>query len=129
MAKRDTKNTMWKGAPAGIFTNAIALRSRMTPEENLLWEELEKRKFFGLKFRRQHPILYYVADFYCHSLKLIIEIDGGYHQTISQRGKDLERTRNLEFNGVKVIRFTNEMINTDMVDVLMTLKKICTDIQ
>jgi len=129
MDKTNTNDTMWKGAPSGIFTNAIALRERMTPEEVLLWEELKRRKFLGLKFRRQHPIMVYVADFYCHSLKLIIEIDGGYHLTVTQRAKDKERTKNLEFNGIKVVRFTNEMINTNMPKVLVNLESICKEIR
>lgn len=84
MTKRNTKETTWKGAPAKV------LRGKMTPAEKLLWEELRGKKFMGLKFRRQHPVLVYIADFYCHSIKLIIEIDGGYHLGFLQMEKDLD---------------------------------------
>ena len=109
---------MWKGASPKIFGNAKALRDKMTPSEKLLWEELRGKKFMGLKFRRQHPVLVYIADFYCHSLKLIIEIDGGYHLGFLQMEKDLERTKDLEFNGLKVIRFTNDEVENDIQKVL-----------
>jgi very-short-patch-repair endonuclease len=121
LTKRDTKETLWKGAPASIFANAKALRERMTPAETLLWEELRQKKFMGLKFRRQHPILYYVADFYCHSLKLIIEIDGGYHLTENQKKLDKERSENLNHNGIKVIRFTNDEVENNRSEVLRRL--------
>lgn len=124
MTKRDTKDTMWKGAPSRIFTNAQALRERMTPAEKLLWEELRNKKFMGLKFRRQHPILLYIVDFYCHSMKLVIEIDGGYHLSKKQQLEDNERTENLNFNGIKVIRFTNDQVEKKMDEVLAELKVI-----
>ena len=73
--------SMFKGASAKIFKNAEVLRNRMTESESLLWDKLKSKKFHGLKFRCQHPIQTYIADFYCHKLKLIIEIDGGYHDS------------------------------------------------
>ena len=124
MTKKNTNETMWKGASAQIFANASALRESMTKSEKLLWEELKGKKFLGLKFRRQHPVLVYIADFYCHSLSLIIEIDGGYHLNENQQTKDKERTKALNFNGIEVVRFTNEEVENDMIGVLKTLGEL-----
>ena len=68
---------MHYGAHPFIFQKAEELRNKMTPSEEIIWNFLRKSNL-GFKFRRQHPILMYVDDFYCHKLKLIIEIDGGY---------------------------------------------------
>lgn len=51
----------------------------MTAAEKALWEQLRARRFLNLKFRRQHPIFDFIADFYCHEHKLIVEVDGKYH--------------------------------------------------
>lgn len=95
----------------------------MTDAELLLWEKLKGNKFHGLKFRRQHPISNYIADFYCHKLKLIIEIDGGYHQIEEQKKYDKERTVNLNFNDIKVLRFSNEEIIINIAKVLLEIEQ------
>lgn len=69
---------MFLGADRLIFQNAYALRGSMTDAETLLWGYL-KGSQLGAKFRRQHPIGIYIADFYCHQRKLIIELDGSVH--------------------------------------------------
>ena len=74
MVKRD----MHFGAIKPIFENAEFLRKNMTHEEKLLWGFIANNQL-GYKFRRQHPIWRYIADFYCHELKLVIELDGGIH--------------------------------------------------
>jgi cyclase len=66
------KKKMFLGADSLIFKNAEALRYRMTAAEELLWQNL-KGKQLGVKFRRQHPLGIYIADFYCHRHKLVIE--------------------------------------------------------
>ena len=114
--------SMFKGASAKIFKNAEVLRNRMTESELLLWDKLKSKKFHGLKFRRQHPIQTYIADFYCHKLKLIIEIDGGYHDSEEQTEIDNERTQTLEFNDIEVIRFTNEEVINNIDDVLFKIE-------
>ena len=116
-------DSMFKGASARIFKNAEVLRLNMTESELLLWEELKSKKFHGLKFRKQHPIQTFVADFYCHKLKLIIEIDGGYHETESQLELDKLRTEVLEFNDVRVIRFTNYDVVNNIEKVLSEIEK------
>lgn len=79
---------MWKGATESSFSEAQFLRKNETETEKILWENLRDNQLQGFKFRRQHPISLYIADFYCHKLKLIIEIDGGYHDSSEQVQKD-----------------------------------------
>jgi len=76
-----------------------------------------KLKPDGYKFRRQHPIKFYVADFYCHSLKLIIEVDGNIHNEQSVALHDAERQEHLEYEGISFLRFTNDQVehNFDFV--------------
>lgn len=78
--KNDDLNTsgMHNGATPSVFKNAAKLRASMTETEIRLRDYL-RTKPIGFKFRRQHPISGYVLDFYCHKLRLSIEIDGGYH--------------------------------------------------
>lgn len=83
------------------------LRKNQTQAEQALWEILRARRFKGLKFRRQHQIGLYIVDFYCHSLKLVIELDGGYHQTVKQKAKDRIRDKTLKAEGFHVLRFSN----------------------
>lgn len=117
-------DSMWKGASPEIFSNAKDLRNNITEAERLLWEQLKSNKFHNLKFRRQHPILNYVVDFYCHKLKLIIEIDGGYHENKEQIEKDKQMTENLIFNELKVIRFTNRQVKDNIADVLIRIEEL-----
>lgn len=84
---------------------------------------MKNNQLAGFKFRRQHPISLYIADFYCHKLKLIIEIDGGYHFTKEQIPKDEERTEILEFNGIRVIRFSNDEVLLNIDTVLKEIEK------
>ena len=105
---------MWKGAPQNLFSKAKFLRQNETETEKILWEKLKNNQLQGFKFRRQHPISLYIADFYCHKLKLVIEIDGEYHDSLKQEKKDTERTEILNNNGLEVIRFTNQEIKENI---------------
>ena len=89
--------SMYKGAPPDSFAKAKFLRDNMTDAEKSLWEKLKDNKLKGFKFRRQHPIHIYIVDFYCHKLKLIIEIDGGYHDSKDQKLLDAERSELLKY--------------------------------
>ena len=91
--------SMWKGAPESSFLKAKQLRDNETDAERFLWEKLRNNQFFGQKFRRQHPVSLFIADFYCHKYKLIIELDGEYHFTEEQKILDDERTSLLNSNG------------------------------
>lgn len=121
-------NGMSKGAPKEIFAFAHELRKSSTEAEVILWEKLKNNQLDDFKFRRQHPIGVYIADFYCHRLKLIIEVDGDYHLTQKQTGKDTERTAYLNANGVQVIRFTNNEVLHKIDQVLEAIRLKITEI-
>jgi very-short-patch-repair endonuclease len=89
-----------------IWQNARELRNSATDAERVLWQHLRARRLSGLKFRRQYPIAGYIADFVCVEVKLVIELDGGQH--VDQQAYDAERTRKLETNGYRVLRFWND---------------------
>jgi len=108
---------MHYGATASIFENAKFLRDNQTPTEIILWNYLNKNQL-GVKFRRQHPLYTYIADFYCHKLKLVIELDGEYHNTEEQISLDDARTKDIEHFGISVIRFTNKDIINDIDSVI-----------
>jgi very-short-patch-repair endonuclease len=78
----------------------------MTPAEKTLWQFLRKKQL-GVKFRRQHPIGPYVADFYCPEKRLVIEIDGDSHAEREQRNHDINRTLYFEAHSLRVKRYTN----------------------
>lgn len=90
----------------------------MTEAEDILWKHLRNKKLNGLKFRRQHSLDIFIADFCCHEKKLVIELDGGIHDILEQKEYDEGRTSELEGKGFKVIRFRNEEIMNDLEDVL-----------
>ena len=88
---------------------ARELRQPQTPAESTLWNLLRNRNL-KYKFRRQHPIDFFIIDFYCAEAKLLIEIDGSSHLEKEQQGYDQARTEYLEARGYKVIRFTNDNV-------------------
>ena len=90
---------------------AKELRQSQTKAEGLLWSILRSKQLCGLKFRRQHPIEPYFADFACLSHKLVVELDGDYHDHIQDA--DLDRQRELENRGWKVLRFSNDDVLED----------------
>ena len=92
-----------------IFANAKKLRNEPTSAEIIFWSLL-KQHFPNFRFKRQHPISQYIADFYCHKLKLIIEIDGGIHQTEKVKINDSFRYEFLQTLNLKIIRFTNDEV-------------------
>ena len=103
------KKKMFYGAFNLIYIRAKELRGNMTEAELVLWEYLRQHPL-GYKFRRQHPIRIYVVDFYCHKLKLVIEVDGSIHGEKEVQEADVKRQRQLELEGLKVVRFTNEEV-------------------
>lgn len=82
----------------------------------------EKPKTAGFKFRRQHPLYDFIADFYCHDGKLVVEIDGDIHMNSNEREYDEDRTRVLREFGVSVLRFTNDEVLGNVDDVLMRIR-------
>ncbi len=110
------------GASNIIFENAKALKNRLTDAERLLWEQINEKKL-GVKFRRQHPISFFIADFYCHEKKLIIELDGSIHNVKEVLENDLQRQAAIEAFEIKVIRFKNEEIYKNLNKVLEKIKE------
>lgn len=86
------------------------LRRESTFPERLLWSRLRGRRFAGLKFRRQHPVGPYFADFACEALKLVVELDGDTHGMPGQQAHDARRTVFLEQEGWRVLRFWNSEV-------------------
>lgn len=86
------------------------LRQKSTTAEELLWQCLRRKQLGGLKFRRQHPIGRYIADFCCTEATLIVEIDGSVHTEIQQSRYDEVRDRELELNGNRVVRLRNDEV-------------------
>ncbi|HSH19337.1 MAG TPA: endonuclease domain-containing protein [Draconibacterium sp.] len=117
--------SMFYNAKPHIFEKAKALRNNMTDAELILWEKLKGKQILGLRFRAQHPIDIFIADFYCHPIKLVIEVDGGIHKTIGQREYDIGRTAELNYWEIEVIRFTNEEIKEDINQVIKRIERIC----
>jgi len=113
---------MFYGAGPIIFELAKKLRNNVTHTEMILWGRL-KQYFPSLKFRRQHPISLYIADFYCHSEKLIIEIDGSIHQLNEVKENDKIRQEHLENLGLKIIRFTTDDILNNLEATLQIIEK------
>jgi very-short-patch-repair endonuclease len=100
---------------------ARQLRSEQTEAEQKIWSVLRDRRLQGIKFRRQHPMPPYVLDFYCHSAKLAIELDGSQH--IEQESYDQQRTEFLSQQGILVLRFWNHDVLQRREAVLETIWK------
>src|SRR5882724_685260 len=106
------------------------LRRKQTPAEELLWQHLRNRNLIGKKFLRQHPIcvnsifgrsVYYIPDFYCHAVKLVIEADGPVH--LFKKEYDKNRDEVLRGLGLVILRFTNDEIFNDLDRVLNVIKE------
>jgi imidazole glycerol-phosphate synthase subunit HisF len=119
---------MFYGAGEIIFKRAEELRKNQTADEKLLWLQLKRSKL-GVRFKRQHPIWMYIADFYCQELKLVIEVDGSIHNINEIMENDVIRQENIISFGIKVIRFTNKEIRTDIVHVIERIQCIITEIK
>ena len=102
--------------PPKLLSLARSLRRRQTDAERVMWH-LVRRRQLGAKFRRQHPIEPYVLDFYCHELRLAVEVDGAGHMQPTKRAEDHQRSAALQAQGIRVIRFTNVevLLETDAV--------------
>jgi very-short-patch-repair endonuclease len=99
---------------------ARALRRPMTPAEEVLWAALRRNQLAGLHFRRQHAIGRFVLDFYCSSRKLCVELDGPIHD--EQQERDEARTAALAHQGIRVIRFRNEEVFSNLASVLRRIE-------
>ncbi len=96
---------IYSGKP--LVERSRQLRQSQTGYEAALWDLLRAGQVDGLKFRRQHQIGQYIADFYCASLKLVIELDGGQHARSENQRFDAERDAKMQAVGLRVLRFPN----------------------
>jgi very-short-patch-repair endonuclease len=96
--------------------SARQLRRAQTSAENVLWQRLRRSQLQGLHFRRQQVISGYVADFYCHAARLVIEVDGAVHET--RIDEDAFRDAVLHSHGLTVLRVSNEEVRTNIDAVL-----------
>ena len=119
MKKRTIERSMFYNASPEIFQKAEMLRKNMTKAETVLWERLRKNQL-GVRFKAQHPIERFIADFYSHKAKLVIEVDGEIHNF--QKEYDLGREAELEKYGITVIRFTNEDVFNEIDKVIEKIK-------
>jgi very-short-patch-repair endonuclease len=119
---REREKPMYFNATPIIFNNARILRRNMTYYENLLWERLKNKQINGLHFRRQHPIERFIADFYCHEVRLVIELDGEIHN--QQEEYDDGRTAEMEKYDIKTIRFNNQEVETKTDKVIEQIREV-----
>ncbi len=104
------------------------MRKNPSKSEKKLWKELQKFRIKGFIFRRQHPIDIFIADFYCHKLRLIIEADGEIHENKEAREYDEGRSADLERYDIKVLRFTNSEILNNIDKVTSTITALISEI-
>jgi len=110
---------------------ARRLRKKQTEAERVFWLRVRNRRLDGIKFQRQFSIAFdvsgkkrfFVADFYCYQFRLVVEIDGSVHEDEEQRKHDEFRTERLEEKGIKVVRFANKMVLSDIEKVLDEIRK------
>ncbi len=105
-----------------LFKRAEELRKFPTHEEDIIWGFLKGNQS-GVRFRRQHPLLFYIADFYCHQIKLVIEIDGSVHNKEEVKINDAIRQKEIEDLGISVLRFTNTQVKNNPELILEQINK------
>ncbi|MCC3152044.1 endonuclease domain-containing protein [Hymenobacter sp. BT770] len=98
------------------------LRNNLTPAEAKLWSVLKSAQLQRRKFRRQHSVGEFILDFYCPEEKLAVELDGAGHLTASGNLHDTARTDFLNANGIRVLRFENQLVWSDLDSVLHTIE-------
>jgi very-short-patch-repair endonuclease len=111
-----------------VFELAKELRRNMTEAEHKLWLHL-KQGVGGLKFRRQHVLKNYIADFYCHKIKLVIEADGSIHKKPDVKEYDVIREQNLKEWGYEIVRFTNDEILYDELKVIKRIAEVVDELK
>src|SRR5262249_35257258 len=102
---------------------AKKLRKQMTDAEVILWSKLRGKQLDGLKFRRQHPIKSYVADFACIEVNLVIELDGATHSTAAEREHDERREAVLKREGWRIVRFKNADVTKNLYQTLQMISR------
>jgi very-short-patch-repair endonuclease len=109
--------------PPEQLERARHLRRDATVPERLLWSRLRDGQLAGLKFRRQHTIGPFIADFYCHEFQLVIELDGDSH--IGRARYDNSRTAYFHDAGIRLLRIANDDVIADIDEVLEAILRAC----
>jgi very-short-patch-repair endonuclease len=105
---------------------AAQLRRESTPAEQALWAQMKGHRLGGLHFRRQCVIDRFIVDFYCHSARLAVELDGGVHD--EGRERDQERDHDLRSLGINILRFPNRRVLSDMAGVLAEILRAAEEV-
>ena len=113
---------MHYGATMEIFQIAERLRRDMTATEKIIWDKVCKNQL-GVRIRRQHPVWKFIADFYCHEVKLVIEIDGGVHFRSENKEYDISRDIILKEFQIEIIRFTSDEVINEPGNVIEKIKR------
>jgi len=109
---------------------ARQLRRTLTKSEACLWKyALKEKQMKGYQFKRQRPVLQYVADFFCRKLMLIVELDGITHDNETAHAKDTIREECLKNAGYKIVRFTDEEVINNIAGVVSKLERIIDEIE
>jgi len=101
---------------------ARELRNNSTEAEIFLWLKLKGKQMYGYDFHRQKPIDNYILDFFCHELMLGIEVDGYSHEIIEVYKKDVKKESRMKELGISILRFTDNQVKKDMVNVLNAIE-------
>ena len=101
---------------------AKEMRENPTKAEAALWERLKERRIDGFKFRRQAPLYGWIADFWCPSERVVIEVDGGYHAT--RKDEDALRDRVLAEKDIRVLRLTNEEVLDHLEPTIQAIREV-----
>jgi very-short-patch-repair endonuclease len=124
--KRDIHNIVIGQKVTSVkVQRAKELRRQMTQEEKILWQHLRANRLNGLHFRRQQIIEGFIADFYCHAARLVIEVDGEIHQ--QQADYDAERDRVLSARGLRLLRIKNKDVRQNLDRVLARISTACSE--
>jgi very-short-patch-repair endonuclease len=115
-----TSSELWEK----IKPIARQMRQAPTPAEDALWQRLRRKQIWGVRFRRQHPIDRFIVDFYCAEARLVIEVDGEIHEYT--REEDALRQAFIESMGLRVLRFTNELVLKHSDEVLRIIQAVMT---
>ena len=108
---------------------ARQLRNNSTQSEIMLWKYLKGKQMMSYDFHRQKPLLNYIADFFCHELMLVIELDGYTHKFDEVHAKDKKKQKDLENIGLSIIRFADAEVMHDINNVLRTIEYYILDFQ
>jgi very-short-patch-repair endonuclease len=106
-----------------LLQRAREMRREPTEPERRLWQKVRRKQLDGYKFRRQHPIGRFILDFYCHEARLVVELDGESHAF--QEEYDAARTEWLKAQGLRVLRFPNQVVMKNMEGVLAAILMAC----